>query len=315
MTSPPPEPTASERLGATGVAGAVLCCALWGGNAVAVKFSVPDLPPFGCAGLRFLISLPVIAVVCRGLGQTLRISRPFWGLVGMHAVLTVLQIGTYNWGTSHSLAGRASVFINVHPLVVAPLAWGLLGERLGIRALVGLGAAALGVLILLSSSLQVGGSLAGDLVVLASGTIFGIQTIAQKKAFRRISPTSLLFAQTLLAIPLFFAYSAIVEGFETYRFTPEAVGGLLFQGLAVSGICFTTWMLLLKRYPAGRLATIAFLTPLFGVGLGHLTRGESLSWHLLAGGSLVGWGIYLVASDRTAHGQDSDIALPGEDAP
>jgi drug/metabolite transporter (DMT)-like permease len=315
MTSRRPEPTVSGRMGATGVAGAVLCCALWGGNAVAVKFSVPDLPPVGCAGLRFLISLPVIAVVCRGVGQSLRVGRPFWGLIGLHAVLTVLQIGTYNWGTSHSLAGRASVFINVHPLVVAPLAWGLLGERLGFRGLLGLGAAALGVLILLSSSLRVGGSLAGDLVVLASGTIFGVQTIAQKKTFPLIPPTTLLFAQTLLAIPLFLAYSAVFEGFETYRFTPEAVGGLLFQGLAVSGVCFTTWMLLLKRYPAGRLATIAFLTPLFGVGLGHLTRGESLNWHLLAGGSLVAWGIYLVATDRAAHGQEPDIALPGEDAP
>src|SRR5206468_9854757 len=115
--------------------------------------------------------LPVIAVVCRGLGQTLRVGRPLWGLIVLHAALTVLQIGTFNWGTSHSLAGRASVFINVHPLVVAPLAWVLLGERLGARSLLGLGAAALGILILLSSALRAGGSPAGDLVVLASGAV------------------------------------------------------------------------------------------------------------------------------------------------
>ena len=151
--------------------------------------------------------------------------------------------------------------------------------------------------------------------MLASGVIFGVQTIAQKRTFPLIPPAMLLFAQTALAIPLFLAYSAVAEGFASYRFTPEAVWGLIYQGLAVSGVCVTVWMLLLRRYPAGRLATITFLTPLFGVGLGHLIRGEPLSRPLLAAGGLVGWGIYLVASDRAAHGRGPDLALPGEDAP
>ena len=55
--------------------------ALLGGNAVAVKSSVPALPAFGCAALRFAISLPVIAAVCRGSGQPLRVARPLWGLL------------------------------------------------------------------------------------------------------------------------------------------------------------------------------------------------------------------------------------------
>src|SRR5205807_6775793 len=137
-----------RRLSPWGVAATVLCCALWGGNAVAVKFSVPALPPFGCAGLRYLISLPVVAVICRAMRQPLWVARPLWGLLGLHALLTVVQIGTFNWGTSHGLAGRSSVFINVHPLVVAPLAWVVLGERLGWRGGLGLGSAAIGVLLL-----------------------------------------------------------------------------------------------------------------------------------------------------------------------
>jgi drug/metabolite transporter (DMT)-like permease len=312
-----PDPSSpTHRLDAWGIAGVVLCCALWGANAVAVKYAVPDLPPFGCAALRFAIGLPVIALACRGSGQGLWVARPLWGLLGLHALLTVAQIGTFNWGTSHSLAGRSSVFINIHPLVVAPLAWSVLGERMGPRGLLGLSVASLGVVVLLSASFRGGsGLLVGDLVVLGSGVIFGVQTIAQKATFPVIPPATLLFAQSVLAIPLFLAYSALFEGFAAYHFTPGAVGGVLFQGLAVSGVCFTIWMLLLRRYPAGRLATLAFLTPLFGVGLGHLTRGEPLTWPLLLGGASVGCGIYLVASDRTAHGQEPDLGLPGEDAP
>ena len=65
----------------------------------------------------------------------------------------------------------------------------------------------------------------------------------------------------------------------------------------------------------GRLVTFAFITPIFGVGFGNLVQGEHLTWPLLLGGGLIGCGIYLVASDRSAHGRPADLGLPGEDAP
>lgn len=311
-----PDRMSARRLDLTGVAGTMVCGALWGGNAVAVKYAIPDLPPVGCAGLRFLISVPIVALVCLRSGQPLWPGRGLAWLVGLHALLTVVQIGTFNWGTSHSLAGRSSVFINVHPLVVAPLAWYWLGERLGWRGMGGLAAAVAGVLILLAEPLRRGGGLQGDLVVLGSGVIFALQTIAQKKTFPWIPATTLLFCQTLLAGPLALFYSLGVEGGpRAFHFTAAAVWSLFYQGVAVSGVCFALWLILLSHYPAGRLATIAFLTPLFGVALGSLARGEPLSGSLAAGGGLVGLGIYLVASDRTAHALPADLALPGEDAP
>ena len=305
----------SGPLDARGLVGAVACCVLWGGNAVAVKFAIPDLPPVGCAAIRFALALPILGLVCWRIGPRPTVPRPLWGLLGLHALLTAAQIGTYNWGTSHSLAGRSTVFINVHPLVVAPLAWLCLGERLGGRGLLGLGSAVAGIGLLLWEPFRLGGGLAGDLVVLGSGILFAIQTIAQKLTFPLIPPTTLLLGQTTLAIPLTLLYSGLAEGFDAYHFTKTATRGVLYQGLVVSGICFTLWLLLLRRYPAGRLATIAFLTPLFGVALGHITRGEPLTLPLLGGGVLVGLGIYLVASDRTAHHLPPDIGLPGEDAP
>src|SRR3954447_15715570 len=292
------DPTISRRLDAPGVVGVVVCCLLWGGNAVAVKVAIPDLPPLGCAAIRFLLALPLLALICRGADQAYWVRRPLWGLLGLHAVLTVIQIGTFNWGTSHSEAGRSSVFINIHPLVVAPLAWLLLGEHLGWRGILGLLAAAAGVAVMLAKPLMLGGGLAGDLVILASGVIFGIQAIAQKKTFPIIPPTTLLLAQSTLAVPLSFLYSAAFEGAGSYHFTPEAIWGLIYQGLFVSGVAFATWMILLKPPPAGRLAAVAFLTPLFGISIASVTRGEPFTVPLAAGSALVGLGIYLVAGGK-----------------
>ena len=313
---PEPEPETTHRLDLLGVSGVMLCCALWGGNAVAVKFAVPDVPPVGCAALRFVLALPLVAGVCRMAGQPLWAGRRgLWGLLIVHAMLAVVQIGTFNWGTSLSLASRAAVFINVHPLVVAPLSWLVLGERMGGRGMAGIASAAIGVAVLLSSAFEPGGSVAGDALVLISGVIFGCQTIAQKRTFPVIPPATLLFSQYVLAIPMFLAYSLAIEGASSYEFTTGAIWGLLFQGLAVSGVCFSTWFLLLRRYPANRITTLAFMTPLFGVGFGALFRGEPLRWELIAAGALVGLGIYLVTSDRAVHRERPAFVLPGEDAP
>lgn len=295
-----PEPQTPRPLDLAGVAGMILCCALWGGNSVAIKFANGDgaLPPLGCATLRFAISLPIVALVCSRGGAALIPPLRNWWLLIVHGILTALQIGTYNWGTGHTEAGRSSVFINVHPLVTVGLARLLLGEHFGTRGLFGLGAAVAGVAVILSRQFRPGGGLDGDLVVLFSGVLFAVQTIAQKLTFPRIPARTLLFGQTLVALPLAALWSLLNEGPDTYHFTRAAVWGLLYQGIAASGLSFSLWMILLGRYQAGRLATITFLTPIFGLGFANLFRGDPLTPPLLLGGSLVGVGIYLVASGR-----------------
>ena len=301
----------SRRLSLPVFLSMVACCAAWGANTVAVKAVVPSIPPLGCAAFRFAISLPIIALVCRGLGQPLGVPRRLWGLVALHGLLTFAQIGTFNIGTNLGLAGRSSVFINIHPLIVAPLAWMFLGEHLGTRGLLGLGASAAGVAVLVGSKLSGGGDIRADLIVIGSAVIFGVQTVFQKWTFPQIPPASLLFLQAVAALPMFLAYSAAVEGFGTYHVTRAVVLGVTFQGVVVSGLCFSLWMVLLRRYPAGQIATLAFLTPLFGVGFGNLLRGEPLTWELIAGGGLVGLGIYLAASGGPRESPAEEIPREG----
>ena len=294
----------------------VACCALWGGNAVAVKFASPAIPPLGVAACRFLFSVPILAAICWAAGQPVRVPFRHWRLLLGHGLISAVQIGSFNWGTSHSEAGRSSIFINIHPLIVAPLAWVVLGERMGRMGLAGLVSAAAGVALVLSSSFRGSrGNLGGDMVVIASGAVFAIQTILQKLTFPTIPPATLLFNQTVVALPVMLAVSGLVEGFATYQFTVESVAAVVFQGVAVSGFCFSIWLLLLGRYPATQLATAAFLTPMFGVGLGLWLRHEPLTGPLVVGGLLVGLGILLTSTDRAGHVPPAnDVALPGEDA-
>ena len=57
-----------------------------------------------------------------------------WGLVGVLAFLgsfvTLAAFGCYNWGLSRLPAARASLFLNLIPVVAVLLGWLLLGESL-----------------------------------------------------------------------------------------------------------------------------------------------------------------------------------------
>ena len=304
-----PDPISPRPLEPAGVAVAVFCCALWGGNSVATKYAIADhaLPPLGGAALRFIAALPVVAWVCFRGGSGFGVPRRHWPLLVLNAAMTALQITTFNWGTSHSDAGRSSVFINVHPLVTAPLAWLVLGEHLGTRGLAGLLTAAAGVAVILARKFG-GAGLEGDLVILVSAVVFGVQTVVQKLTLPKIPARTLVFAQTWVALPMLGLASLLLEGTSGYHFTSASVGGVLYQGAMSSGVCYSLWLILLSRYSASRLATIAFLTPLFGLALSNLMRGEPLAPPLLLGGALVGMGIYLVAAGKPTE----PLARPAE---
>jgi len=284
-----------NRIDLVGAVLVIVCCALWGGNAVAVKLTVSHIPPIGCAGLRFLLSSVVIAVWCRLEGTSLRLAREQIGPIVWNALLLFVQMATFNWGTLHTNAGRSSVFINVHPFVVAPLAWFFIGEPMGWRSLVGLLLAGGGVALLFDpSELTSPASLAGDLSVLVSGALIGVLMIYQKQLLHRFRPNHLLFWMLVFSLPLFLGYSAWVEGFDSYEFNRESVVGLGYQSLLVSGFCFIVWMALLRRYPANQLAAFGFLTPFFGIASAWLMLSEPLAPRLIGGCALVGWGLFLV---------------------
>lgn len=288
----------SRPLDAMAIAGAALCCALWGGNAVAVKAVVGDIPPMGLASIRFLVSLPVVAWIASRTAGGFRIKKENWWLVPLHGLFMAAQISSFNWGTSHGQAGRSSVFINVHPLVVTPLSIWLLHEKIGWKAFAGLFSAFSGVIVLVAGRLMAGGDPKADVIVFCSGCLFGFQSVAQKLTYRRVAPASLLFWQTPVAALICLAGTLAFENDVPWQVSREAVIAVLYQGLAVSGICFSVWSLLLGRYEAARLAALGFMTPLFGISLGTWIHGEPITRSLVIGALMVGFGVYLTAADR-----------------
>jgi drug/metabolite transporter (DMT)-like permease len=76
--------------------------------------------------------------------------------------------------------------------------------------------------------------------------------------------------------------------------TPMVFGALAVQIVVIAFVTYLAWFWLIRHYPAGRLASFTFLTPLFGVLAGAIILSEPITPMLVMALLLVGAGIYVV---------------------
>jgi len=304
----PPKPIAPLPIGIGGALLATLCAALWGGTVVAIKISIDDIPPFGAAGIRFLLAAGFMVVWCRLKGASL-VPRP--GQVGpivITGVLLYAQIGLLNVATNATSSANATLLLNLYPLFVVGLAHFLkLDDQLTKRTVFGMTLALIGVLMVLKAPEAATNaldptSLRGDLLAVASALVLAGRVLFTKSILHRVESGKLLFWHDLVAVALFMTTSAALEGFSTYRFTPSALLSLLFQGLVVAGFCYAAWTILLQKHRASQLVAFGFITPLCGVLFSHLLRGDALGPALLLGGGGIALGVVVVNTRKDPPG-------------
>jgi drug/metabolite transporter (DMT)-like permease len=297
----------NQRLGAGAVSLTLLTAVLWGGTSVANRFAVDTVPPIAVGGIRFAMAAVFMLAWCR-------LERsPIWPAAGqwrpsmIAGLLLFLQIATFNVGIERSTASHGTLFINTFVFWVAAIEHFVTREhRLNLRQLAGLLIAAAGVVLLVgdepsrhgvtsAASLQDRATLFGDLCLLVSAFLLAVKIIYTKWAVRYVPPGTLTLWHDVFGVGLFAAASVLFERFEQgAASTLPAILGLLYLGIVVSGFCFAAQAWLLKRHRASLISVFSFATPVCGVFLAVLLRGDALSPWLLISGTCVAIGIVLV---------------------
>jgi len=279
----------------------LLTVALWGGNPVATRYAIDALPPITVAGLRFLMATAVMLVWCRLEGASFRIERRQYLPIAVMGTLLFLQITTFTIGTGWTSSSNTSLYVNTFVFWVVGLEHFVMRtDRLDATRWTGLLIAAAGVIALLTQTAaghvmqHDPPSLAGDSVLLFSACLLGVKFVYTKHALKVIGPTELIFWHDVVAVVQFAIAAVLWERPDFTHVTIPAALGLAYQGLLVGGVCFALQAHLLKQYSASQIAVFSFATPLFGVVLGALFRGDQLSPGLLIAGAAVAVGIYLV---------------------
>jgi drug/metabolite transporter (DMT)-like permease len=297
MPSDQVNPSAGRPLTPGAVAWMLMLCLSWGFNQIAVKLTLPDVPPMLQAMIRSAGALPVLLLIARLRGVRM-FERDGTLRAGLFAgLLFGLEFVLLFHGLKLTSASRAVVFLYTAPFFVALGSYQFLGERLRASQWGGLALSFAGVALAIGvPQANVDAKmLLGDLLVVGGGALWAATTLVVKTtSLLRAPPEKALGYQVAVSVPIL-GFSAWIWGETLTRIPgPLALSLMAYQAIWVVGLTFLIWFALVKTYSASKLSAFSFITPLFGVVASYVIMGDTLTPIFGVAAVLVMAGLYLV---------------------
>lgn len=273
----------------------IVLCAIWGVQQTAIKVANAGLSPLFQSGLRSLGATVLVGLWALGRGVPLFRRDGTLMAGGLVAALFAGEFGLIYWGLTYTTAARGVIFLYTAPFFVALGAVFLLPEEALRRGQwLGMALAFAGVLALFGENLlqPLAGAWIGDLMLCAAAVLWAATTLVIKSSrLAGAAPEKTLLYQ-LAGSAVLLPLVALARGEAgLIALTVAVLWSLVFQIVVVAAASYLAWFWLIRHYPATRLASFSFLTPIFGVLAGGLFLDEPLTpavWLALA---LVGTGI------------------------
>lgn len=275
---------------------------VWGSTLFATKVALATLPPFSLQAGRFLLAGGLLFAVAVRFGDRDgdRVTWRQWVqafltgnllLVGGTGLVTVAQTSIPS--------GTTGLLLATVPIWLALLARGIFGERLSVRAWVGLVLGLVGVGLLLDPS---GGGHLGAMLVALLGAVAWAAGSLRSRVNDAPSRPLVTAGMQMLSGGVGFLAVAIVLG-EPSRIRWEALDSsalvsFLYLLTAGSLVAFTAYSWLLRRVSTTLVGTYAYVNPAVAVMLGWLLAGESYSLDTLVAGGIVLGAVVLIVTGR-----------------
>ena len=272
---------------------ALVTVTLWGSAFVAIRDAGKTLSPGSIALGRLLVSLVVLGVAASIWREPLPERRDLLGIAAFGVLFLGVYSVTLNAAERRVDAGTAAMLINVGPILIAILAGIFLSEGFPPWLFAGCAVALAGcVLIGLANSQSSSHAALGIVLLVVAAFAYAAAVVIQKPVLARASPLQVTVlgcaAGAFVCLPF-----APTLARELDDAGAEAIGWMVYLGVAPTALGFATWAYALRRMSAGRLASIAYLIPVVAILLGWALLGETPPWLAAAGGALCLAGVYL----------------------
>ena len=287
-----------DALDRTAILVLVILCASWGLQQVTIKIANQGISPVWQSGIRS-IGATILLLIWMAVRRQPLMEKDGTLRYGIAAgFLFAVEFLLIFRGLEFTNASRAVVFLYLSPFAVAAGAHLFIpGEKLRGVQVAGLCCAFAGVVAVFYESLSfpTHRMLIGDGMLTAAALLWGATTVLIKASpLARIAPgKTLLYQLAVSAVVLPLGSLAMGEP-GIVHMTPLIMGCLVYQTVWVAFVTYLAWFWLVRHYPASRLASFTFLTPVFGVIAGGTLLHEPITGMLLLALVLVGTGIYLV---------------------
>lgn len=218
-------------------------------------------------------------------------------LLGLGAVGITLTQSFFSIGVGLTTAANTALVYSTAPV------WGmLLGavlglERPGLRNILGVALALLGVGLVVRGGLDLGGtSLAGDLLILAAAVGWGSYTTLSLSLLERHSPLAVAAYPMLLGGLAIFPLAVFDLGVDVGTLDGPVWFAALYSLLLSGAFGFVAWQRGVSRVGANRVLVYQYLVTLTGVGAGIALLGESFGAGQIIGAVVLLAGVYLARS-------------------
>ena len=267
---------------------------LGGSNAVAVRFSNFELPPFWGATIRFGLA----GIIFWAIVLIRRIKIPRGGALKGALIYGSLTIGVsyafLYWALVFVPASLAIVFLTLGPLLTFLFAWAHGQESFRWRGLLGALIAFGGIMIGLGA--EVGSSLTLlPLLALIAGVAVGSEGTVLYKSYPKSDPMVVnaialsIGAVILLLLSLFFG--------ETWSLPVTQATWLAFGYLVIGGsvLMFYSFLYVLQRWTASATSYSLLLIPIATIVIANWLLDEQVSFRFLFGSAIVLIGVWFGA--------------------
>jgi drug/metabolite transporter (DMT)-like permease len=265
-----------------------------GTNAVAIRFSNLELPPFWGAGSRYaaaaliLWAIVLVRRIALPKGRAL-VGALLYGLLGTGASFAFVY-----WALIRVQASQSIVVLALIPLITLFLAWAHGLEALSWRRVIGALVAIVGIFIVVGAGLGTSVPVLSLLALLA-GSVCVAEGSVIVKLFPQGHPVATnavaLTAGSLLLIGL-----SLVTG-EAWILPATTTTWAVFIYLVLFGsvLMFILYLTVLTRWTASATSYSFLLFPVVTVPLAALLAGEVITTTFVIGGALGLFGVWLGA--------------------
>lgn len=265
-----------------------------GANAVAVRFTVAELPPFWGAAIRFAAAALIFWILARMRRAAMPVGRAFGGIILYGFLAFGISYAFLYWGLQVVPAGLTQVILALVPLITFFAAYFHGLESFRWRGLLGAVLAVAGIAYAFFE--QPGGSLP-ILSVLA--IIAGAACIAESTVVIKMFPRTDLFLTNALALTTgtltLILISLTAREAWTLPTRTETWASIIYLVLFGSVVVFYLYLFVVTHWTASASSYQFVLFPFVTVLVAGWLAGETINTAFLIGGALVLIGVWIGA--------------------
>ena len=273
---------------------------IWGSTFLAIRVAIGSIPPLLMMGVRCTVA----GLLLLGLAVLRRewpAARDWRAGLAAGMLMFGLPYAALAWAEMRISSGMAALLVATLPFWLIVIEW-VCGKRPSARTMSGLGIGLGGVVLLVADSVSAPASVLPMVAIVAGELAWAVGSVYVQPGLPRSLPLNAGMPLAAGGVLLLLGSASIGElrGFDVQNVTLSSWLALGYLVLFGSILAFSAYVYLLRRAPASRVGTHAYVNPVIAVALGAVALNEPINASIVMASLVIAAGVALVLGARHA---------------